>query len=168
MPVPCVRPSTRSTQRPGRWLAGAAALACLALSGPPTWAAGPAPAPAASSSAALAATPTPSAPPPADRCLDAADEAALLDCRKSAHAEAGRRLRQAVETLQRRFREDELEHLKLFNTAQQAWRSYSRAECRFRHRESVGGAAYAAYLLSCLTELSNQRLQALQAVIARP
>lgn len=137
------------------------AIAALTLSALPAWAADP----------AAAASPAPPAAAPAasgDRCLDAADEAALLACRKSAHADASRRLRQAVDTLQQRFRDDEPEHLKLFNAAQQAWRSYSRAECRFRHRESVGGAAYDAYLLSCLTELGHQRLQALQAVIARP
>jgi uncharacterized protein YecT (DUF1311 family) len=107
-------------------------------------------------------------PAPADRCLDAADEAALLACRKAAHAEVTRALRQAVDQLQQRFRDDAPEHLKLFNTAQQGWRQYSQAECRFRHRESVGGAAYPATLLSCITELSKQRLQALQAVMARP
>jgi uncharacterized protein YecT (DUF1311 family) len=103
-----------------------------------------------------------------DRCLDAANDAALLACRQAAHAEATRALRQAVGQLQQRFGDDSPEHLKLFNAAQQAWRQYSQAECRFRHRESVGGAAYPASLLSCVTELSLQRLQALQAVISRP
>jgi uncharacterized protein YecT (DUF1311 family) len=138
------------------------AIAALTLAVSPAWATDPA---AAASSALPYAADTPAA---TDRCLDVADEAALLACRKSAHAEASRRLHQAVEKLRQRFGDDEPEHLSLFNTAQQAWRSYSRAECRFRHRESVGGAAYPAYLLSCLTDLSQQRLQALQSVIARP
>ena len=107
-------------------------------------------------------------PAPADRCLDAANEAALLACRKAAHADATRALRQAVDQLQQRLRDDSPEHLKLFNTAQQAWRQYSQAECRFRLRESVGGAAYPPALLSCVTDLSLQRLQALQTVISRP
>ena len=77
-------------------------------------------------------------------------------------------MRQAVDTLRQRFGDDDPEHLKLFNAAQRAWRQYSQAECRFRHRESAGGAAYPAYLLSCATDLSRQRLQALQAVIAKP
>ena len=75
---------------------------------------------------------------------------------------------QAVEKLQQRLRNDTPEHLKLFNAAQQTWRHFRQAECRFRHRESVGGAAYPASLLSCATELSLQRLQALQTVINRP
>jgi uncharacterized protein YecT (DUF1311 family) len=108
------------------------------------------------------------APAPTDRCLDAADEPALLACRQAAHAAATRALRQAVDKLQQRFRDDAPDHLKLFNAAQQAWRQYSQAECRFRHRESVGGAAYPASLLSCVTDLSLQRLQALQQVIDRP
>lgn len=104
----------------------------------------------------------------ADRCLDAANETALLACRRAAHAEVTRALRQAVGQLQQRLADDSPEHLKLFNAAQQGWRQYSEAECRFRHRESVGGAAYPASLLSCVTELSLQRLQALQTVINRP
>jgi len=104
----------------------------------------------------------------ADRCLDAANETALLACRQAAHTELTRALRQAVGQLQQRLGDDSPEHLKLFNAAQQAWRQYSQAECRFRHRESVGGAAYPASLLSCVAELSAQRLQALQTVINRP
>jgi len=125
------------------------------------------PARAADPAAAPRTTP-PSTATAVDRCLDATDEAALLACRKAAHAEATRALRQAVDKLQQRFRDDAPEHLKLFNAAQQAWRQYSQAECRFRLRESVGGAAYPASLLSCVTELSLQRLQALQTVISRP
>lgn len=120
----------------------------------------------ASLSAGLPATAAEAAS--ADRCLDAANETALLACRKTAHAEVTRALRQAVGQLQQRFGDDSPEQLKLFNAAQQAWRQYSQAECRFRHRESVGGAAYPASLLSCVTELSAQRLQALQTVINRP
>lgn len=148
--------STPSTQRSRQRLATGLVWLAAALVVLPARAADP----------SAAAPPTASAP--ADRCLDAADEAALLACRKAAHAEASRALRQAVNKLQQRLRDDDPEHLKLFNTAQQAWRQYSQAECRFRHRESAGGAAYPAYLLSCATELSHQRLQALQAVIAKP
>ncbi len=103
-----------------------------------------------------------------DRCLDAADDTALLACRQAVHADTTRALRQAVSQLQRRFRDDPPEHLQRFNAAQQAWRQYSQAECRFRQRESVGGAAYPAALLACATDLSRQRLHALQAVIDRP
>ena len=84
------------------------------------------------------------------------------------HADASRALDQAVDKLQQRWRDDAPEQLQLFNAAQQAWRHYRQAECRFRLRESVGGAAYPASLLSCATELNLQRLQALQTVINRP
>jgi uncharacterized protein YecT (DUF1311 family) len=110
--------------------------------------------------AAIAAT--------ADRCLAAADEAALLACRTTQHAAATRALGQAVDKLQQRLRDDAPEQLKLFNAAQQAWQHYRQAECRFRHRESAGGAAYPASLLACATDLSAQRLQALQTAINRP
>ena len=92
----------------------------------------------------------------------------MLACRKAAHAEVSRALHQAVDKLQQRLRDDAPEDLKLFNAAQQAWRQYSQAECRFRHRESATGAAYPALLLFCATALSRQRLQALQTVINRP
>ena len=92
----------------------------------------------------------------------------MLACRKAAHAEVSRALRQAVDKLQQRLRDDAPEDLKLFNAAQQAWRQYSQAECRFRLRESAAGAAYPASLLFCATALSVQRLQALQTVINRP
>ena len=161
-----------------------AALALVgALAGLPARAADPPAAPV------TAAAPAPVRPPPlpsrslpppsrpasspttaaaADRCLAAADEAALLACRTTQHADATRALRQAVDKLQQRMRDDAPEHLKLFNAAQQAWHRYRQAECRFRHRESAGGAAYPASLLSCATDLSLQRLHALQAVIDRP
>jgi uncharacterized protein YecT (DUF1311 family) len=141
------------------WLL-AGALACL-----PARAADPA---AASTSANASPATPPSSAAHADPCLDAADEPALLACRKSAHADATRALRQAVDKLQQRLHDDAPEQLRLFNTAQRAWRRYSQAECRFRLRESVGGAAYPASLLSCATDMSRQRLQALQTVIARP
>ena len=129
------------------WLAGAAVVLVNLLAGLPAGAAEPA---------------------PADRCLDAANDAALQACRQAAHAEVTRALREVVDQLQQRLRDDSPEHLRLFNAAQQAWRQYSQAECRFRHRESVGGAAYPASLLFCVTDLSTQRLQALQTVINRP
>ena len=159
---------------PSRWQRNrrcvAATTSTLALAGAlagfPASAASQTPTPTAASAATPAATPNRTAP--ADRCLDAADDTALLACRKAAHADASRALRQAADKLQQRFGGDAPEHLKLFNAAQQAWRQYSQAECRFRHRESVGSAAYPASLLSCVTELSTQRLQALQTVINRP
>ena len=167
--------------RQGQSRRPAAVLAALALAG--TLAGQPARAadPAAAAAPALSPPPPPrSSPPPsprssspatsaaADRCLAAADEAALLACRSSVHADASRALDQAVDKLQQRWRDDAPEHLKLFNAAQQTWRHYRQAECRFRLRESVGGAAYPASLLSCATELNLQRLQALQTVINRP
>ena len=164
-------------------LALAASALAGTLAGQPARAADPAAAPAPVPPPAPARSPPPPPPPPplssalssppatsaaADRCLAAADEAALLACRSTVHADATRALDQAVDKLQRRFRDDAPGHLKLFNAAQQTWRHFRQAECRFRHRESVGGAAYPASLLSCATELSLQRLQALQAVINRP
>lgn len=169
-----------------------AALALVgALAGQPARAADPAAAPVTATAPApvrsppplplsspLLSPPTspptspPSSPPSiaatADRCLAAADEAALLACRTTQHADATRALGQAVDKLQQRLRDDAPEHLKLFNAAQQAWHHYRQAECRFRHRESAGGAAYPASVLSCATDLSLQRLQALQTVINRP
>lgn len=164
-------------------LALAASALAGTLAGQPARAADPAAAPAPAP--VTVPPPAPTRPPPlpplssplfsppatsaaADRCLAAADEAALLACRKTAHADATRALDQAVDKLQRRLRDDAPEHLKLFNAAQQTWRQFRQAECRFRHRESAGGAAYPASLLSCATELSLQRLQALQTVINRP
>ena len=171
-------------------LALAASALAGTLAGQPARAADPAAAhaPAPAPAPVTVPPPAPARPPPlppppplssplssppatsaaADRCLAAADEAALLACRKTAHADATRALDQAVDKLQRRLRDDAPDHLKLFNAAQQAWRQFRQAECRFRHRESAGGAVYPASLLSCATDLSLQRLQALQTVINRP
>ena len=104
----------------------------------------------------------------ADACLGSADEAALLACRQGAYADASQRLRQAVDKLRQRYQDDEPERATLLSTAQRAWRRYQAAECRFRHVESKSGRAYQAYLLACLTELSERRLQDLQDVLATP
>jgi uncharacterized protein YecT (DUF1311 family) len=115
----------------------------------------------------LAAGGTTAATPP-DSCAGSADEAALLTCRRAQHADATRRLKLAIEQLRQRYAGDEPERWRLLQAAQQAWRQYQRAECRFRHQESSGGAAYPAYLLSCLTDLSERRLQDLQVILAQP
>ena len=108
------------------------------------------------------------ASPVADPCAAAADEAALLACRQAALADVTQRLRQAIDTLRQRYQADEPARWKLLQAAQQAWRGYSQAECRFTQFESAGGSAYRAYSLSCLTALAERRLQDLQAIVATP
>ena len=104
----------------------------------------------------------------ADRCAGSADEAALLTCRQARFDDASRRLEQAIEKLHRRYQDDEPARSILLSASQQAWRSHLQAECRFRTFESATGSAYQAYLLTCLTELSKQRLQDLDRVLAQP
>ena len=104
----------------------------------------------------------------ADRCAGSADEATLLRCRQAEHQSAQRALQQAVERLRQRYADDEPERLRLLLAAQQAWRSFQQAECRFQTQESAGAPAHAVYLLSCQTALAGQRLKSLQAILANP
>ena len=104
----------------------------------------------------------------ADRCAGSADEATLLRCRQAEQASAQRALQQAVERLRQRYADDEPERLKLLLAAQQAWRNFQQAECRFQTQESAKAPAHAVYLLSCQTELAGQRLKSLQAILAKP
>lgn len=106
--------------------------------------------------------------PVADPCAAAANEAALLACRKAALADVTRRLSRAMDTLRLRYQADEPARWKLLQAAQQAWRRYSQAECTFTQFESAGGSAYQAYWLSCLATLGERRLHDLQAVVATP
>lgn len=108
------------------------------------------------------------APPAADPCAAAADEAALLACRKAALAKVTQGLGQALDKLRQRYQDDEPARWKLLQAAQRAWRGYSLAECKFTQFESAGGRAYQAYWLSCLTTLGERRLQDLQAIVATP
>ena len=108
------------------------------------------------------------APLAADPCAAAADETALLACRKAALADVTQRLRQAVDTLRQRYQADEPARWRLLQAAQQAWRGYSQAECKFTQFESAGGSAYQAYWLSCLVTLSERRLHDLQAIVTTP
>lgn len=108
------------------------------------------------------------APPAADPCTAAADEAALLACRKAALAKVSQGLGQALDKLRQRYEDDEPARWKLLQAAQRAWRGYSLAECKFTQFESAGGRAYQAYWLSCLTTLGERRLQDLQAIVATP
>ena len=104
----------------------------------------------------------------ADRCAGSADEATLLRCRQAEHQSAQRALQQAVERLRQRYADDEPERLRLLLAAQQAWRNFQQAECRFQTQESAGAPAHAVYLLSCQTALAGQRLKSLQAILANP
>ena len=104
----------------------------------------------------------------ADRCAGSANEAALLTCRQARFDDASRRLEQAIDKLHRRYQDDEPARWTLLSASQQAWRSHLQAECRFRTFESASGSASQAYLLTCLTELSEQRLQDLDRVLAQP
>ena len=104
----------------------------------------------------------------ADRCAGSADEATLLRCRQAEHQSAQRALQQAVERLRQRYADDEPERLKLLLAAQQAWRNFQQAECRFQTQESAGAPAHAVTLLSCQTALAGQRLKSLQAILANP
>ena len=104
----------------------------------------------------------------ADRCAGAADEASLLRCRQAEQGSAQRALQQAVERLRQRYADDEPERLKLLLAAQQAWRDFQQAECRFQTQESANAPAHALYLLSCQTALAGQRLKSLQAILAKP
>lgn len=104
----------------------------------------------------------------ADRCAGSADEAGLLGCRQAEHRSAQRAVQQAVERLRQRYADDEAERLKMLLAAQQAWRNFEQAECRFQTQESAGAAAHAVYLLSCQTALAAQRLKSLQAILAKP
>ena len=104
----------------------------------------------------------------ADRCAGSADEATLLRCRQAEQASAQRLLVQAVERLRQRYADDEPERLKLLLAAQQAWRNFQQAECRFQTQESANAPAHALYLLSCQTALAGQRLKSLQAILAKP
>ena len=104
----------------------------------------------------------------ADRCAGSADEATLLRCRQAENHSAQRALQQAVERLRQRYADDEPERLKLLLAAQQAWRHFQQAECRFQTQESANAPAHALYLLSCQTALAGQRLKTLQAILANP
>ena len=104
----------------------------------------------------------------ADRCAGSADEASLLRCRQAENNTAQRAVQQAVERLRQRYADDEPARLKLLLAAQQAWRTFQQAECRFQTQESAGGPAHAVYLLSCQTALAGQRLKSLQAILANP
>ena len=104
----------------------------------------------------------------ADRCAGSADEASLLRCRQAEQGSARRELQQAVERLRQRYADDEPERLKLLLAAQQAWRNFQQAECRFQTQESAHAPAHALYLLSCQTALAGQRLKSLQAILAKP
>ena len=104
----------------------------------------------------------------ADRCAGSADEASLLRCRQAEQAGAQRALQQAVERLRQRYADDEPERLMLLLAAQQAWRNFQQAECRFQTQESAHAPAHAVYLLSCQTALAGQRLKSLQAILAKP
>ena len=104
----------------------------------------------------------------AERCAGSADEATLLRCRHAEHQSAQRALQQAVERLRQRYADDEPERLRLLLAAQQAWRNFQLAECRFQTQESAGAPAHAVYLLSCQTALAGQRLKSLQAILANP
>ena len=104
----------------------------------------------------------------ADRCAGSADEATLLRCRQAEHNSAQRAVRQAVERLRQRYADDEPERLRLLLAAQQAWRNFQQAECRFQTQESAGAPAHAVTLLSCQTALAGPRLKSLQAIIANP
>ena len=104
----------------------------------------------------------------ADRCAASADEAGLLRCRQAENQSAQRAVLQAIERLRQRYVDDEPERLKLLLAAQQAWRNFQQAECRFQTQESAGAPAHAVYLLSCQTALAGQRLKSLQAVLANP
>ncbi len=104
----------------------------------------------------------------ADRCAGSADDAGLLRCRQAENHSAQRAVQQAVERLRQRYADDEPERLKLLLAAQQAWRNFQQAECRFQTQESAGAAAHAVYLLSCQTALAGQRLKSLQAILANP
>ena len=104
----------------------------------------------------------------ADRCAGSADEATLLRCRQAENHSAQRALQQAVERLRQRYADDEPERLKLLLAAQQAWRHFQQAECRFQTQESAKAPAHAVYLLSCQTALAGQRLKSLQAILANP
>jgi uncharacterized protein YecT (DUF1311 family) len=111
---------------------------------------------------------TANAAPANDRCAGSADEAALLRCRQQQFDIGNSSLRQAVDSLRQRYQDDEPERAKLLATAQQAWRGFMQAECKFRTSESASGTAYPVYLLSCMTEMNAQRLRDLKLLLANP
>ncbi len=104
----------------------------------------------------------------ADHCAGSANETTLLTCRHARFDDASRRLEQAVEKLRQRYQDDEPARWALLSASQRAWHSHLQAECRFRTYESSTGSAFQTYLLTCLAELSEQRLQDLDRVLAQP
>ena len=105
---------------------------------------------------------------PADQCAGSANETDLLRCRQDQVNSVDSRVRQVLDKLRERYQDDEPRRWKLLATSQEMWRAFLQAECSFRTYESASGSAHQIYLLSCLADLTERRLQDLNAIVANP
>jgi uncharacterized protein YecT (DUF1311 family) len=102
-----------------------------------------------------------------DACATSPTEIALLSCRKDQLAASEGRLAQAYERLRKSYA-DEPKRSALLSASESAWLAYRTAECRLRTFESAQGKAGEVYFLDCLKTVTDDRIKAMNALIAAP
>lgn len=107
-------------------------------------------------------------PAASDACAGSANEVALLACRQARLDRSDTALKTAIGKLDRSARQDEPELATALSASQAAWLTYREAECRVRTYESRNGAAFKAYWLACMNDLTLIRLRDLRLMQDQP
>jgi uncharacterized protein YecT (DUF1311 family) len=98
-------------------------------------------------------------------CDAATDQATLNQCASEAYASVDAQLNDAYRQIERRLDGDDDLQDRL-TRAQRAWIAFRDAECTFATANSEGGSAYSMLQNTCLANLTNARLDDLNALLA--
>ena len=97
----------------------------------------------------------------AQDCNNAPTQAEMAECAAKAYQEADRKLNDTYGKVTSRL--SDLPEVKVSLTkAQRAWISFRDAECEFSNAQAGGGTLYGTLINQCLTNMTNQRIEALE------
>jgi uncharacterized protein YecT (DUF1311 family) len=97
----------------------------------------------------------------AQDCNDAPTQAEMTECAAKAYEQSDHKLNEAYRKITSRLAD--LPEVKTSLTkAQRAWISFRDAQCEFTNAQAGGGTLYATLINQCLTDMTNQRVEALE------
>lgn len=100
----------------------------------------------------------------AQDCNNAQTQAQMTECAAQAHEKADRKLNETYKEIADRLA-DEPAIKAALTKSQRAWIAFRDAECDFANAQSRGGTLHNSLMQQCLTGLTEQRSESLQAYL---